>query len=52
MRMRQIIEARKKSKAKPDIVASMKSGLLGCSRACSRRASSMVLGRGVREEWS
>ena len=37
---------------KPGTVASMKSGLLGCSRTCSRWPSIVVVGSGVREEWS
>jgi hypothetical protein len=35
---------------KPELVASMKSGLLGCSRTCSRGLSTVVVGSGVRED--
>jgi hypothetical protein len=32
-------------------VASIKLGLLGCSRTCSRRPSIVIIGSGMREEW-
>ena len=37
---------------KPENVASMKSGLLGYSRTCSRGPSVVVVGSRVREEWN
>ena len=35
---------------KPEVVASMKSGFLGCLRTCSRGPSIVVVGSEVREE--
>jgi hypothetical protein len=33
------------------VAASMKSGLLGCSRTCARGSSIVVVDSGLREEW-
>jgi len=47
-----IIEASQGIEVKPEVVASMKSALMGYSRTCLRGASIVVVGSGVTDEWN